>query len=461
MSLFSLLNIARDGLQAQSAGVTVSGQNVTNANTPGYVRRRVLLETRTAGSGSDGGVNYRGIQRTFNSLAFGRVVVEHGRQGAASARAAALNEVQATVTPTSGTIADRVNSFFAAFDSLSATPSDTSARLAVLQQASALADQVSGTANDLQTQRADLLTQAQGVAGEVNQRLERIATLNTQIAEATGRGDAGADLRDQRDLLVQEVSDRIGARSIEDSKGQVTLFAAGTVLVEGGNASSISVNLDPANNLQLMVQHPGGAAVDATTGLTEGTLGGIREARDTDIPATQTSLDQFAFDLSNTVNAAHAAGFGLDGVTGRNLFTAPAVVAGAARNMAVNAAVAGQPERIAASATAADLPGGNAVALQIANFATSALGAGTSTPSSRVASIESDVGVRVQAATNEQQLRDDTVHQAETLRDSSEGVSLDEEMANLSQFQRAFEASTRVLQVADQLLAGLLAPGAV
>ena len=88
MSLFSLLNIARDGLQAQSAGVTVSGQNVTNANTPGYVRRRVLLETRTAGSGSDGGVNYRGIQRTFNSLAFGRVVVEHGRQGAASARAA-------------------------------------------------------------------------------------------------------------------------------------------------------------------------------------------------------------------------------------------------------------------------------------------------------------------------------------------------------------------------------------
>ena len=118
-SLFSLLGVARDGMQAQSSGVSVTGQNIANVNTPGYVRRGVLLSARPFGRDSDGGVTVMGISRSFSRFAHGRVVEEHGRRGAASARASALSATEAAVAPESGTIADRVNGFFQAFDTLS------------------------------------------------------------------------------------------------------------------------------------------------------------------------------------------------------------------------------------------------------------------------------------------------------------------------------------------------------
>ena len=450
-SLNSLFSIARDGLQAQSAGVTVTGQNITNVNTPGYVRRGVLMQPRQYG-----GVNVTGVSRSFQRTSHGRLVEEHGRHGAAQLRASALSAVESIVAPGVPTIGDRVNSFFQSLDTLSGAPADTTARLDVLQRSTALAQQISGTASDLSLQRSDLFTQATGITTEVNDRLTRIASLNLAIARATGEGDAATDLRDTRDQLVLEVGDRLGARAVEDAKGQVTLFAAGTVLVEGGHASTLSVSLDPANNLLFQVQQTGGAATNVTSFVTQGSLGGLREVRDTDIVQVQTNLDQFAFDLATAVNGVHSAGFGLDGVTGRPLFTTSATAVGAARALTVNAAVAGQPDRLAAATLASDLPGGNGTARLLANLASRPLGAAGLPPTERYGALSGDVGTRMAVAESDLQLREDTVLQAANLHESSSGVSLDEEMINLSKFQRAFEASTRVLRVADELLDNLI-----
>lgn len=450
-SLNSLFSIARDGLQAQSAGVTVTGQNITNVNTPGYVRRGVLMQPRQYG-----GVNVTGVSRSFQRTSHGRLVEEHGRHGAAQLRASALSAVESIVAPGVPTIGDRVNSFFQSLDTLSGAPADTTARLDVLQRSTALAQQISGTASDLSLQRSDLFTQATGITTEVNDRLTRIASLNLAIARATGEGDAATDLRDTRDQLVLEVGDRLGARAVEDAKGQVTLFAAGTVLVEGGHASTLSVSLDPANNLLFQVQQTGGASTNVTSFVTQGSLGGLREVRDTDIVQVQTNLDQFAFDLATAVNGVHSAGFGLDGVTGRPLFTTSATAVGAARALTVNAAVAGQPDRLAAATLASDLPGGNGTARLLANLASRPLGAAGLPPTERYGALSGDVGTRMAVAESDLQLREDTVLQAANLHESSSGVSLDEEMINLSKFQRAFEASTRVLRVADELLDNLI-----
>lgn len=450
-SLNSLFSIARDGLQAQSAGVTVTGQNITNVNTPGYVRRGVLMQPRQYG-----GVNVTGVSRSFQRTSHGRLVEEHGRHGAAQVRASALAAVESIVAPGVPSIGDRVNSFFQSLDTLSGAPADRTARLDVLQRTTALAQQISGTAADLSLQRSDLFTQATGITTEVNDRLTRIASLNLAIARATGEGDAATDLRDTRDQLVLEVGDRLGARAVEDEKGQVTLFAAGTALVEGGHASTLSVSLDPANNLLFQVQQTGGASTNVTSFVTQGSLGGLREVRDTDIVQVQTNLDQFAFDLATAVNGVHSAGFGLDGVTGRPLFTTTATAVGAARALTINAAVAGQPDRLAAATLASDLPGGNGTALLLANLASSPLGAAGIPPTERYGALSGDVGTRVAVAESDLQLREDTVLQAANLHESSSGVSLDEEMINLSKFQRAFEASTRVLRVADELLDNLI-----
>lgn len=453
MSLFSLLGVARDGLQAQSAGVSVTGQNISNVNTPGYVRRSAVLAERQA---SQGGVEVVTTARSFDRLTHRRAVEEHGRRGAADARADALASAESVLAPGSGDIADRLGAFFGSLSALSATPADTSARADVLRQASDLARQISGTASDLESLRGDLYTQARGAAGELNERLGRIATLNASIAEATGRGDPGVELRDERDRLVQEVGDRVGARAVEDASGQVTLFAAGAALVEGSHAASLGVDLDASGNLRVQVQRPGEPAVDVTASVTQGSLGGLREARDVDIPRAASALDGFAFDLASATNAAHSAGFGLDGTGGRALFTTTATPAGAARAMALNPALEGHPERLAAAASAADVPGGNTVALRLAGLAGRPLGTGTAPPAERFGALAADLGSRRAAAESERALRADTVAQAENLHASSSGVSLDEEMVNLSRFQRAFEASTRVLRAADELLDNLM-----
>jgi flagellar hook-associated protein 1 FlgK len=449
-SLFSLLSVARDGLQAQSAGVSTAGQNVANVNTPGYVRRSALLAARAVGGASAGGVEVVGVGRSFNRLTHTRVVEEHGRRGAAEARAEALAAVETVVSAGSPSVAERVSAFVDSLNSLSGFPMDESVRLDVLRKATDLASQVSGIADGLGRVRGELVTRARDSAGEVNERLGRIAELNTSIAEAHARGDGAADLRDHRDRLVQEVGDRAGARAIEDAAGRVTVFAAGTALVEGGRASSLAVDLGAGGALRVRVLGPGGSALDVTSAVNHGTLGGLREARDSDVARASEGLDRFARDLAVGFNTVHASGVGLDGRGGRALFTTTPGVAGAARALAVDPALDGHPERLAAAERAADLPGGNGAALRLAAVAT------RDRPAEAFGALASELGARRAGATLELELRNDTVHQTENLHESSAGVSLDEEMVDLSRYQRAFEATTRVLRTTDELLEHLV-----
>jgi flagellar hook-associated protein 1 FlgK len=451
-SLFALLGTMQDGLAAQQAALDVTGQNITNVNTPGYVNRTAVLESRAVMPGTDGGVDVAEIQRAFNSFTYSQVLVSHGQNSAAQARSSSLGEAQAVVAPQGGgAISDAMNAFFTSLQTLTASPSDPSVRSAVLANATQLAQSFSTTANGLSQMKSSLYSQAQGTAGEVNQDLTQIATLNSQIAQAQATGDNAPDLRDKRDSLVTTVADAVGARVVPDASGTITLFAAGGVLVSGNKASSLGVSLDTSGVMKFTVSNPGGAPMDVTSGVTDGTLGGLREARDVDVAQTSTQLDQLAYDFSNSVNSVHSAGYGLDGVSGRPLFAPPVTVAGAAANMAVDPSVAGQPNNIAAAANAQDVPGGNDVAIQLAQIATQSLGTG-GPPAQQFASIAAQLGSAKSSADSDASTRADMMTQAENLNSSASGVSLNEEMVNLTRFQQAFQAATRVLQVADSLL---------
>lgn len=206
----------------------------------------------------------------------------------------------------------------------------------------------------------------------------------------------------------------------------------------------------------MQAQGTSGSLVDVTSSVTQGTLGGLREARDTDIPAATAALDRFALDLATSVNTAHAAGFGLDGTSGRPLFSTTATAPGAARALTLNPALEGHPERVAASSRAADLPGGNDIALQLAGLASRPLGVGAGNPAERFGAIAADIGTRHASAEAESAPRRHGAPGREHERESESGVSIDEETMNLNRFQRAFEASTRVLRVADELLDNLM-----
>ncbi len=454
-SLSSLMYLARDGMLAQSAALDLTGQNIANASTPGYVRRSALLEARAITAGATGGVDFTGIQRHFDRFAEMRVLGESGLLGAARARAGGLAGLEAWLTPSEGGVGDRTAALFSAATELASNASDPAARSSFLARAEELATSFRVAGDAMATRRGDLFAQAQDGAAALNRTVAEIAELNQQIAAAQAAGEPAADLRDRRDQLVRGAGDMIGARGLEEPNGMVTLIAAGTTLLQGDQASALSVTLGAGGDLAFELKKPGGSVIDITSRVDGGELGGIKEARDVDLVALQKDLDVQAFDFMNAANAVHQAGFGLDGVTGRPLFTPPASAVGAARSMTVDPSVAGQPDKVAASGTAAGLPAGNDVALAFADLASKQMGAG-GTPAERYGAFGAKLGTMQQTAANGAALREETLAMAEALRQQSSGVSLEEEMVDLSRYQRAFEATMRVLRVADELLEGLI-----
>jgi flagellar hook-associated protein 1 FlgK len=452
VSLNGLLGIAGEAMAAQSAGVSIAGQNVANVNTPGYVRRSAVLETRR----DNGGVAFVGVARAFDRFATGRVVSESGLRGAADARAFSLSTLQSTLVPTgSPTIGDRIQSLFGSFTKLAQSPTDVTTRKQALGAAEDLAADVRGAATALVTQRGEVLGRATAAASEVNQRLSRIADLNEKVALATASGDGAEALRDERDQLVREVGERIGVKSLEDSMGRVTLLSSGSTLVEGSNASKLAVSTAKDGTMKVEIHRPEGSVVDVTSNVDAGEIGGLREVHDVDIPDLQGRLDQLAYDLAGAMNAVHQQGVGLDKQGGRDLFAPPAKKEGAAAAFAVDPAVVGKPDALGAAKAVGDLPGGNDVALALAALASKPLGQAQS-PAAAWGDVTGTLGTKVASADAEAALRKDTVAQAETMREGASGVSVDEEMVNLSKFQRAFQASVKVLQTADELLAGLI-----
>lgn len=450
-SLNALLGIARDSMVAHAAALDTVGQNVTNANVPGYSRRMAILETRAVGERNPGGVSFLGAQRAGDKYARARLVSEAGLGGAASGRLAGVTGLEASLSG----LSDRVDSMFSAASALASSPADTTARRAFLARAGEVADDFRNASNALGERRTQILGDAAALAGDMNDKLSKVAALNVQIKQTEASGVPANDMRDQRDQLVRALGDGIGVQAIEEPDGQYTLLAAGTSLVQGGDASSLVVDAAQSGDMRVRVRSSSGSMNDVSSRLESGKLAGMREARDVDVTTLQKELDQAAFDFASSVNAVHTTGYGLDGNTGRALFVPMASAQGAAAQMRLDPAVAGNPAAVAASGSAGGLPGDNTIALALGALSTTVMPGG-GTPAARLGGLAAHLGQIQSGAEGAVELRENTLAIAEAVSSQASGVSIEEEMIQLTQFQRGFEASMRVLKVADELLESLV-----
>jgi flagellar hook-associated protein 1 len=454
MGLNGLLGLARDALAAQSFALDVTGQNVANVNTPGYVRRSAVLETRVMGTVTTGGVQTAGIQRAVDQFLDGRVYDATGQASSARTHDQELGSIEALFNDTNGTgLGSTISALFGSFAALSANPSDPTTRANVLQRADDFASRLRDTVSQVQTLRQNELSQAKDVASQATDLASQIAKLNEKIKVSEAAGGDASDLRDQQGKLVGQLSAFVDVSTFTDGQGQLVVRAAGTTLIEGNTAASLSVTTDTSGSMRLLVQRSTGSPIDVTDHLTAGTLAGLKEARDTDAPAVLAKLDELASDVGGAINAQHMVGYGTDGGTGRALFSGT----GSAATIALDAGMVGHPEYVAASATAAGLPGASDNATALAKLSTSRIASGgTTTAADAYAAIVGDVGLRKSASAQENSLRDSMKAQAESMQSSQEGVSMDEEMVNLTKYQRAYQAASRLVTTADQLMQELL-----
>jgi flagellar hook-associated protein 1 FlgK len=457
-SLTQLLNTARDALTAQSYGLNVTGQNISNASTPGYVRRVAELQTQSLGTQTSGSVVATGLQRVTNDFIERREYQATGMSSAATARDQTLASTEALFNDSSGTgLGSSLSNLFSSFSALASNPNDATTRANVLSAASAFSDRANQTGNALAQAQQDLRQRAQDTIDQVNQRAQEIAKLDMQIAQAHLQGQDAADLQDQRTQKLLNISQLVNTTTFTDKSGNTIVQVAGTTIVDGQQASSLSLDLHADGSLKLLANQTGGSSTEVTQYLTGGSLAGIKEARDTDLFDVSKNLDQLVFDVASALNSQHAAGVGADGGTGRNLFDVGSAPLNAARNVTVSVDVLGQPDRIAAAAGLASVPGGsdNAVALSKI-FDTNIAVGNTRTAAQAYGDIVGSIGSTRADSQRNVETQGAILTQVQAMHQSESGVSLDEEMVALTKYQNAYQAASKILTVVDQLMQTLL-----
>jgi flagellar hook-associated protein 1 FlgK len=459
VGLTDILNTARDAMSAQTFGLTITGQNVANVNTPGYVRRQPLLETLEMGSGNYGSVQAAGLRRVADEFVNQRSLVATGSTGEASSRDSLLGQAEALFNDFNGTgLGASMNNLFSAFSAVAASPTDLTARADLLGKAQTFAGQVSSTADQLQSFRVSLFSQARDLTNQINGKLDSIADLSGQINQAKAQGQEPADLEDKRDAALSDLAQMIDIHTYTDGNGQLVVQGPGVTLMQSDVARHLTMDVGADGSARVIAQNSSGVGGgDITSFLGGGQLSGILQVRDTDVVQMQGELDKFAYNVANQINSVHSAGFGLDGQGGRQLFAVSATEAGAASSLGLSADVADHPEFIAASDDASQVPGnGNQATLLAKASDTPIANLGNQSPSEAYSALVGDVGQRKADAASTLSTRQAVSQQVDQVKQSVSGVSLDEEMVAMSQYQRAFEAASRVFTTADQLLQDLL-----
>jgi len=456
-TLASLMDLARQSLMANQAAINVTSNNVANQNTPGYTRQVVSWQARD--SVTIGDLNVGGGVSVSQASVRDRVLEQRVQQqtqlhAQSQALESALQQVQnifgLTSTSTSATttqLGSAMDSFFNALSSLTANPSDIAARQKVLSAANSLAGAFNSASNQIAQVSASLDKQVSGYVDSVNSLVTTIASLNEQIASNSPDSDAGT-LEDQRQQAIAELSQYIGLNQISTEGNGITLTTSdGAILVSGG--ISYAVATAQINGTSHIFAGPAGQ--DVTQTLSGGAIGGTLVAQDGQLPVFQSSLDNLAYAIGTQINQANSQGIDGNGNPGQPLFNLPATSAGAAGliRLATN-----NPQAIAA-ASVGEGATGNSNALILAGLASGNIVAGQ-TPSSFLSTLLGKIGSVTAAATTDNTAQEATLSQLTTQRNALSGVSLDEEAANLTNYQRAYEAAAKIFSIVDQMMATAL-----
>jgi flagellar hook-associated protein 1 FlgK len=296
------------------------------------------------------------------------------------------------------------------------------------------------TATNLSAQRSNLDLNVVQSVQQVNTLTKQIAGLNGQITALQNLGQEAGTFIDQRDVLINQLSGLIDVSEIKSDSGITLTTSNGTALVAGTQSFSLSTQPGVSG-----VQHIFSQGNDITATLSSGALGGLIEARDQKIPALLSSLDALASGLATALNSANAAGFDLNANVGGVLFT-PVVGTGSAANISVAIT---DPALIAASSDGSAGSNGNLANLSAVQ--SQAIISGT-TPTTYYSNIVFSVGNDVSNGTAELKSSQMVLQQLQDQRGSISGVSLDEEAANMTRYQQAYDAAARIVTTVNQML---------
>ena len=470
---FGSLEIGRRGLTAQRIGLDVTSNNIANVNTPGYTRQRaVFAETRPAETqaGQIGtGVNVARIDRVRQEFFDREIRINISNFNKARTDTQVVDRIEALLAETSDFSLDQtIKSFFAAFDDLSLRPESIDKRRGALNAADGLVKHFNAIGQNISDVRQDTRLRAGNVVSEVNRLVTEIADLNRRVTSSSSGSGSAAALEDQRALRIDELSELISVQVTFDTDNNAQVTSSGNTLITGTSAADLelreSINsVSGERTLEMVQVNEDGEAI-ITYDPDSGELGSLLFHYNVTLDSFDSSggysvaaeIDTLADSIVDQVNTIANTGFGLDdagpAAPGRNIFT-PATATNPiqALNLSLSTDILDQPRNVPTSSRPNE-PGNNEVSRQIADLIGDQNFVGGSTVNEYYASIVSEVGTLGSDARNSAESSELIGNTLFAQREAVNGVNLDEEAVNLIKFQRAFEASARIINTTSELL---------
>ncbi len=323
-----LLSTSVSGLLAFQRALDVTSNNVANAATPGYSVESVDLAEQPAQSTAAGffgsGVEVASVQRSYDELLAQQVRSSQSSYSGLNAFATQAAQVDNMLSSSSTGLTASLQAFVNAMQNVADSPSSTAQRQALLGQAQALAQQLQSYDSSLSQLDSNIESQIGSNVNQINTLAGNIAQLNQQIAEALGStGQPPNDLLDQRDQLIDQLSQYVTVNTATQSDGQMDVYiGSGQALVTGSTAQQLKAipNLYDPTQTDVGIGAGGSNVADITTQITGGSLGGLLAVRSQVIDPTRNALGQVSVGLATIVNQQQSMGMDLTGSVGQPMF---------------------------------------------------------------------------------------------------------------------------------------------
>ena len=452
--IFSVLDIGKYALFTEQRAIHTTGHNIANANTEGFSRQRVNMETNEPMSSWPGqlgmGVRAQEVERIYDRFLEGKVICENEKAGKWDARKGGLEKLEIILNESGDSgLSLAMSEFWNAWHDLSLNPSGQAERVVLIRKAENLSNIINKIDSDLRDVRKEMDNEISGTLSEVNSISEQIADLNLKIFQVESSGQNANDYRDKRDLMLRELSYLADIDAFEDDLGKVTvLLKSGKPLVSDVDPYKLSFEKNSEGFSEIVWEDYDGNTTIITDDISGGKLGGWLEVRDEIIPDYIQKMDEFAVTLIEEINAVHSSGYGLDGSTGHDFY-----FGSSGSDIQVNQALSNDVSMIAAAAELEGIPGDNSNAIEIAKLQNVlTMNGGTITFDEYFNSLVSDIGDKVANTNRSLEHQNAVMNQLDNYRETISGVSLDEEMVNLVKYQHAFDAAAKLITTVDEML---------
>lgn len=505
-STFHSIETARRSLFTQQAALQTTGHNIANANTTGYSRQVVNMiaarpieaagMTRSTAPGQLGtGVEFDSITRIREAYLDSQYRNENQNYGSWEIRLDTLEKLETIMNePSDNGLRSILDKFWNSWHDLSENPEDITARKLVRETARALTDAFNQTSRQLDDLRADLSENIQAKVAQMNTTIQTIAELTSQIGRIESLGDNANDLRDQRDVLLDQLS-KIANITVTEANGnfQVSMGSqvlvnnsAVTLLTEDGVVGSFGTDLtggelygmvlsrdqyvtEYANQLNTLVNGLANGEITVTipkgSVLPEGTVlngviySGAARTLSADLTVTVKGLNelhQLGYTAQNPLKAGGEFFVSADGgpITAGNIRLSQEIEDDASN-------IASSMRTVVSGTTETVVKGNKDLAILISqlsntkidfNSVSSGAVTGEGTVNDFFRSMIGQLGIQTQEAERQSDNFKIVVDQVDARRQSVSGVSLDEEMSNMIKFQHAYNAAARYMTTIDQIL---------